>query len=80
MLHVFRIKESRRNCPRCGSAMTAMMIDDGKGVAAGGARLQWHMIPIADIDRLASNRFAGGGWLLRRVDDVATDLFVALQL
>jgi hypothetical protein len=30
--------------------MTAMMIDDGKRVAAGGARLQWHMIPIADID------------------------------
>ena len=38
--------------------MTAMMIDDGKRVAAGGARLQWHMIPIADIDLIAKNRFA----------------------
>ena len=38
--------------------MTAMMIDDGKRVAAGGARLQWHMIPIADIDLIARNRFA----------------------
>ena len=37
--------------------MTAMMIDDGKRVAAGGARLQWHMIPIADIDLIARNRF-----------------------
>jgi hypothetical protein len=35
--------------------MTAMMIDDGKGVAAGGARLQWHMIPIADIELIARN-------------------------
>jgi hypothetical protein len=35
--------------------MTAMMIDDGKRVAAGGARLQWHMIPIADIDLIARN-------------------------
>ena len=34
--------------------MTAMMIDDGKRVAAGGARLQWHMIPIADIDLIAT--------------------------
>ena len=32
-----------------------MMIDDGKRVAAGGARLQWHMIPIADIDLIARN-------------------------
>ena len=31
------------------------MIDDGKRVAAGGARLQWHMIPIADIDLIARN-------------------------
>jgi hypothetical protein len=36
-----------------------MMIDDGKRVAAGGARLQWHMIPIADIDLIARN--TGGG-------------------
>jgi hypothetical protein len=35
--------------------MTAMMIDDGKRVAAGGAGLQWHMIPIADIDLIARN-------------------------
>jgi hypothetical protein len=35
--------------------MTAMMTDDGKRVAAGGARLQWHMIPIADIDLIARN-------------------------
>ena len=31
------------------------MIDDGKRVAAGGARLQWHLIPIADIDLIARN-------------------------
>jgi hypothetical protein len=35
--------------------MTAMMIGDGKRVAAGGARLQWHTIPIADIDLIARN-------------------------
>jgi hypothetical protein len=35
--------------------MTAMMIYDGKRVAADGARLQWHMIPIADIDLIARN-------------------------
>jgi hypothetical protein len=35
--------------------MTAMMIDDGKRVAACGAGLQWHMIPIADIDLIARN-------------------------
>jgi hypothetical protein len=29
------------------------MIGDGKRVAAGGARLQWHTIPIADIDLIA---------------------------
>jgi hypothetical protein len=39
--------------------MTAMMIDDGKRVAAGGARLQWHMIPIADIDLIARNTRGG---------------------
>jgi len=43
--------------------MTAMMIDDGKRVAAGGARLQWHMIPIADIDLIARNT---GGEELKR--------------
>jgi hypothetical protein len=75
--------------------MTAMMIDDGKRVAAGGARLQWHTIPIADIELIARNtpgeengvaskhfRSNPGarGRLLARVDDVGTDLFVALQL
>jgi hypothetical protein len=35
--------------------MTAMMIDGGKRVAAGGARLEGHMIPIADIDLIARN-------------------------
>jgi hypothetical protein len=38
--------------------MTAMMIDDGKRIAAGGARLEGHVIPIADIDLIARNRFA----------------------
>jgi hypothetical protein len=42
--------------------MTAMMIDGGKRVAAGGARLQWHMIPIADINLIARNRFADVEW------------------
>jgi len=35
--------------------MTAMMIDGGKRVAAGWARLQWHMMSIADIDLIARN-------------------------
>ena len=34
-----------------------MMIDHGKRVAAGGARLQWHIIPIADIDLIARNTY-----------------------
>ena len=38
--------------------MSAMMIDDGKRIAAGGARLQWHTILIADIDLIA--RITGG--------------------
>jgi hypothetical protein len=42
--------------------MTAMMIDDGKRVAAGGARLQWHMIPIADIDLIARNTRGEEKW------------------
>ena len=58
LLQVFRIKRPRRNCRRCGSTMTAMMIDGGKRVAAAGTRFQWHMIPIADIDLIARNRFA----------------------
>ncbi len=75
--------------------MTAMMIGDGKRVTAGGARLQWHMIPIADIDLIARNtrgeemgsrlNISGaipalGCRSLACADDVATDLFVALQL
>ena len=61
--------------------MTAMMIDNGKRVAAGGAWLQWHMLPIADIDVIARNTsISVGSWLLDRADDVGTDLFVALQL
>jgi hypothetical protein len=40
--------------------MTAMMINGGKRVAAGGTRLEWHMIPIADIDLIATN--TGGKW------------------
>jgi hypothetical protein len=40
--------------------MTAVMIGDGKCVAAGGARFQWHMISIADIDLIARN--TGGKW------------------
>jgi hypothetical protein len=35
--------------------MTAIMIDDGKRIAADGARLQWHMIPIADMELIARN-------------------------
>ena len=35
--------------------MTAMMIYGGKRVAAGGAGLEWHTIPIADIDLIARN-------------------------
>jgi hypothetical protein len=46
--------------PAMRSTMTAMMIDDGKRVAAGGTRLQWHMISIADIDLIARN--TGGKW------------------
>jgi hypothetical protein len=75
--------------------MTAMMIEDGKRVAAGGAGLQWHLIPIADIDLIARNTGAkenavaskhlrsnpgARARLLAGVDDVATGLFVALQL
>jgi len=37
--------------------MTAMMIDDGKRIAAGGARLQGRVVPIADIDLIA--RYTG---------------------
>jgi len=35
--------------------MTAMMIDDRKRVAADGTWLQWHVIPIADIELIARN-------------------------
>jgi hypothetical protein len=63
LLQVFRIKGPRWNCPRCSSTMTAMMIEDGKRVAAGGARLQWHMVPIADIDLIARNTAGGETWI-----------------
>jgi hypothetical protein len=42
--------------------MTAMMISYGKRIAAGGARLQWHKIPIADIDLIARNTPRGRKW------------------
>ena len=35
--------------------MTTMMIDDGERVAAGGARLQWHTILIAEMGLIARN-------------------------
>ena len=60
--------------------MAAMMIDNGKRVAAAGTRLEWHMIPIADIELIARNTDFGTRWLLDRVDNVGADLFVALQL
>ena len=53
------------------------MIDDGKRVAAGGARLQWHMIPIADIDLIARNTRGeedGVASKLRSVDSFASEL------
>ena len=43
--------------------MTAVMIDDGKRVAADGARLQWHTVPIADIDLIARNTRGEGNGL-----------------
>ena len=63
--------------------MTAMMIDHGKRVAAGGTRLQWHMIPIADIDLIARNTaeswiFAMGGLLSgKRYVPALSDLDIA---
>jgi hypothetical protein len=53
--------------------MTAMMIDDGKRVATGGARFEWHIIPIADIDLIARNtrgkemRFASSPFIITDV-------------
>jgi hypothetical protein len=35
--------------------MTAVMIDDGKRIAADWARFQWHTVPIADIELIARN-------------------------
>ena len=67
---MFRIKGPRRNCPRCASTMTAMMIDHGKRVAAGGARFQWHVIPIADIDVIARNTLGKEMGSRHRVADV----------
>ena len=52
--------------------MTAMMIDDGKRVAAGGTRFQWHTIRIADIDLIARNTRG-------KEDRVASDHFADLE-
>jgi hypothetical protein len=58
---VFRIKQPGRwERPQWDRTMTAMMIEDGKRVATGGARFQWHMRPFADIDLIARN--TGGKW------------------
>ena len=46
--------------------MTAMMIHHGKRVAADGARLQWHVIPIADIDLIARNNPRRRKWIASR--------------
>jgi hypothetical protein len=55
-----------------------MMIGDGKCVAAGGARLKWHTIPIADIDLIARN--TGGKWESRlRLADVEGGIVRALK-
>ena len=35
--------------------MTAVMIHHGKGITADGARLQWHMVLIADMEVIARN-------------------------
>src|SRR3954463_2478960 len=37
--------------------MTAMIINRGKRIAASGTRLQWHTIPIADMDLIARNTY-----------------------
>ena len=37
--------------------MTAMIINCRKRIAASGTRLQWHTIPIADIDLIARNTY-----------------------
>ena len=55
---VIYVEAQGRACRQRRSTMTATMVVDRKRVAAGGARLQWHMIPIADIDLIAKNRFA----------------------
>ena len=45
--------------------MTAMIIDDRKGITADWARNQWHMIPIADIELIARNTRGEGNELLQ---------------
>ena len=39
------------------------MIEDGERVAADGAGLQWHMVPIADIELIARNTRGEGNGL-----------------
>lgn len=59
--------------------MTAMMIDHGKRVAAGGARLQWHTIPIADIDLIARNTRGEENGSRHRLADVEGRIVKALK-
>jgi len=46
--------------------MTAVMIDDGKRVAADGARLEWHTVPIADIELIARRYPRRRKWVASR--------------
>ena len=55
MLQAFRTEAPQRNSLRFASTMTAVMIDHGKRVAAGGTRLQWHRILIAEMRLIARN-------------------------
>ena len=54
-MQVLRTKAPQRNSLRFAGTMTAMMIDHGKRIAAGGARLQWHTILIAEMGLIARN-------------------------
>ena len=59
--------------------MTAMMIYDGKRVAAGGARLQWHVILIADIDLIARNTRGEENGSRHRLADVEGRIVKAVK-
>jgi hypothetical protein len=52
---MFRIKEPRRNYRRWSRTMAAMMVENRKRVAAGGARFQGHITLIADFQTIARN-------------------------